>query len=113
MRHRRIETLVTSLIERLLAVVALGLAYKAIVTLHENHAVSPGWIAFAVAGVRPVHALRTRYVGSGAQVDLHIKVDGGLTVREGHDISEIVKQRLISDGPGVVDVVVHHEPHKA
>lgn len=61
-------------------------------------------------GVRHVHAIRTRYLGSGLGIDLHVHVDGQLTVRQGHDISGAVKHRLLSDGPDVVDVVVHIEP---
>jgi len=67
-------------------------------------------IAVSTAGVHDVHKLRTRYSGTGLQVDLHIRVRGDLTVREGHDISELVKSRLVSGGPGVLDVVVHLEP---
>lgn len=61
-------------------------------------------------GVREVHALRTRLSGGGTQVDLHVLVDGDLSVREGHEIAGVVKRRLIDEGPGVVDVVVHVEP---
>jgi len=67
-------------------------------------------IALGVEPVCHIHAVRTRYVGSGLAVDLHVKVDGDLTVREGHDISEQVKQRLLDEGPDLVDVVVHLEP---
>jgi divalent metal cation (Fe/Co/Zn/Cd) transporter len=35
-----------------------------------------------------------------------------MSVREGHDISEEVKRRLIEQGPDVIDVVVHLEPHR-
>ena len=63
--------------------------------------------------VRRVHAIRTRYLGPGLEVDLHIHVDPDLTVREGHDISESVKERLLSEGPDVADVVVHLEPDES
>jgi cation diffusion facilitator family transporter len=63
-----------------------------------------------IEGVLEVHALRTRFSGGGTQVDLHVLVDGNLSVRRGHEIAGAVKQRLIDDGPGVVDVVVHIEP---
>jgi cation diffusion facilitator family transporter len=69
-------------------------------------------LAAETKGVKGVHALRTRYLGSGLQADLHVTVDGGLTVQEGHDISEDVKQRLVEHGPDVLDVVVHLEPHE-
>ncbi|MBN1809442.1 MAG: cation transporter [Planctomycetes bacterium] len=67
-------------------------------------------IASSVQGVDTVHAVRTRYIGAGLGVDLHIHVDGALSVRRGHEISEIVTKRLIDDGPDVLDVVVHIEP---
>lgn len=57
-----------------------------------------------------VHAVRTRRHGAGLHVDLHIGVDGGMSVRRGHAVSEEVKQRLLAEGPDVVDVVVHLEP---
>ena len=67
-------------------------------------------IAFATPGVRDVHAIRTRRSGEALQVDLHVLVDGDLTVREGHRIAEEVQARLLSDGPRLSDVVVHIEP---
>jgi len=67
-------------------------------------------IALGVEPVCHVHAVRTRYVGSGLAVDLHVKVDGNITVREGHDIAEAVKQELLAEGPDLIDVVVHLEP---
>lgn len=57
-----------------------------------------------------VHKIRTRYVSRSLQVDLHVHVDGQLTVSEGHDIAGDVKRRILMQGPDVVDVVVHVEP---
>ncbi len=69
-------------------------------------------LAEGVAGVREVHGLRTRYHGGGLHVDLHVLVDPGLSVREGHDIGGAVKHRLLRDGPHVADVLVHLEPYE-
>ena len=63
-----------------------------------------------IDGVRDVHALRTRLSGGGTQVDLHVLVDSHLSVMEGHEIAGAVKGRLLEEGPGVVDVVIHIEP---
>lgn len=63
-----------------------------------------------IEGVCDVHALRTRLSGGGTQVDLHVQVDADLSVMAGHEIAGAVKRRLIEDGPGVMDVVVHIEP---
>ena len=70
-------------------------------------------IAYRNESVRQVHRLRTRYLSASLQVDLHIVVDGNLTVREGHNIAEAVKEAILRDGPDVVDVVVHVEPPEA
>jgi divalent metal cation (Fe/Co/Zn/Cd) transporter len=62
-------------------------------------------------GVRAVHKLRTRHVGPGLQVDLHVMVEPELSVTEGHAIAGMVKGRLFEKGPNVVDVLVHVEPY--
>jgi len=67
-------------------------------------------LALKTEGVRSVHKLRTRYIGPGLQVDLHVLVQPDLTVRHGHDIAGRVKERLLDDGPNVIDVLVHIEP---
>lgn len=67
-------------------------------------------IAMNIEHVRAVHAIRTRHLGSSLSVDLHIKVAPGMTVKDGHDVSEIVKRELLENGPEVIDVVVHLEP---
>ncbi len=68
-------------------------------------------LAREIDGVRTVHALRSRNVGSGWQVDLHVQVDAELTVQEGHDIAGRVKQHLLEKGTEIVDVLVHIEPY--
>jgi divalent metal cation (Fe/Co/Zn/Cd) transporter len=67
-------------------------------------------IVLAVEGVKSVHALRSRFLGPGLQVDLHIQVDGQLSVTAGHEIAGHAKRKLLEQGPGVVDVLVHIEP---
>ncbi|MBF0452238.1 MAG: cation transporter [Candidatus Magnetomorum sp.] len=67
-------------------------------------------IALTNKAVQQVHAIRTRYVGSSLQVDLHAVVDGSMTVYEGHQVAEDIEKRILDNGPDVVDVVVHIEP---
>jgi len=67
-------------------------------------------IAMGVDGVRGVHAIRTRKSGESLYVDLHVLVDPEISVRSGHDISERVKEALLNDGPGILDIVAHLEP---
>ncbi len=61
-------------------------------------------------GVSTFHAFRAREIGGRVAVDVHVQVDGDLTVREGHDIARAVKARILEAGPAVMDVMVHIEP---
>ncbi len=63
-----------------------------------------------VDGVRACHMLRTRYSGSDSLVDVHILVDPVLSVSEGHQIGETVRQNLIDTIEDVADVTVHIDP---
>lgn len=67
-------------------------------------------IAYENDRVKQVHGIRTRYVSSRILVDLHVVVPGSLSVKEGHDIAEDVKDRILQNGPEVIDVIVHIEP---
>lgn len=67
-------------------------------------------LANSIPGVCSVHRLRTRRLGAGWFVDLHVLVDGNLTVRDGHDIASRVQHLLMDSGPSVADVTVHIEP---
>ncbi len=67
-------------------------------------------IAMRVDGVKDAHAIRTRDAGHGIFVDMHVLVDGDISVSEGHSISEKVQDEIIKNGPDVLDVVVHIEP---
>ena len=69
-------------------------------------------LALQVDGVRAVHAMRTRYIGSELAVDIHIEVDANLSVADGFSIARQVKADLLENGPMVADVVVQIEPHE-
>jgi cation diffusion facilitator family transporter len=67
-------------------------------------------IARKNTGVLQVHDIRTRYISTSIQVDLHIVVKGSITVREGHDIADDVRASIIDAIPEVLDVIVHVDP---
>jgi cation diffusion facilitator family transporter len=67
-------------------------------------------IALKNEGVLQVHDIRTRFISSSIQVDLHIVVEGLITVRQGHDIADDVRARIIDAIPEVLDVIVHVDP---
>ncbi len=61
-------------------------------------------------GVADYHHLRIRRVGGSLALDVHVHVDGSLSVVEGHDIAEEVHDRVLACGCDVVEAVVHVEP---
>lgn len=63
-----------------------------------------------VPGVRAVEKLWVRKTGLEYLVDIHIQVDADLTVRDGHRISHLVKDRLLAEFAEVRDALVHIEP---
>ena len=69
-------------------------------------------LALEVDGVEAAHAVRTRYVGASLAVDLHVEIDGGLSVAEGHRIAVAVRRKLVADGPDVADAIVQVEPFR-
>ncbi len=63
-----------------------------------------------VTGVILLEKCFVRKVGFSYYVDLHVTVDGRLSVREGHDIARDVKQAIRDSHPHVIEVLVHIEP---
>ncbi|GAB1394658.1 cation diffusion facilitator family transporter [Rhodocyclaceae bacterium] len=59
------------------------------------------------SGVINVHDLRTRRMGHRVLVDVHLQVDGDITVRAGHEIGEQARHRAIAAHPEVLDVLIH------
>ena len=70
-------------------------------------------LALAVPGVQALDKCRVRKSGLSHLVDIQVRVDGNLTVREGHDIAHAVKDALLESAPHAIsDVSVHIEPMK-
>ncbi len=67
-------------------------------------------IAGETEGVVNIEKCRIRKSGLGILMDIHVVVDGGLQVRQGHLIGHQVQQRLHEAMPEIRDVVVHIEP---
>lgn len=67
-------------------------------------------IARAVPGVVGTEKCFVRKMGFEFFVDLHVEVNGNLSVREGHDIAHAVKAAIQREKPYVYDVLVHIEP---
>ncbi|MGC4073775.1 MAG: cation diffusion facilitator family transporter [Nibricoccus sp.] len=66
--------------------------------------------AATVPGVRGLEKCRIRKSGLQHIVDIHVEVDGRLSVHDGHEIARAVKRALIASPHRVSDVLVHIEP---
>ncbi len=66
----------------------------------------------AQKNVKGVHKLRTRKLAHYIYIDLHLEVDGNMSVVKGHQISENVKKTLLKTNPKIIDVMVHLEPER-
>lgn len=67
-------------------------------------------LAASVPGVEGVDEVRVRRSGLVYLVDIHVEVDGELSVRRGHALGHDVKDRLLGCELPILDVLVHVEP---
>ena len=67
-------------------------------------------LAEAVPGVVATEKCFVRKMGFEYFADLHVIVDGAISVREGHNIAGAVKAAIMQAKPAVYNVLVHIEP---
>jgi cation diffusion facilitator family transporter len=63
-----------------------------------------------VPGVMGIEKCWARKNGMSYVVDLHLEIDGNLSVTEGHGISHALKDHLMEVFPYLTDVLIHIEP---
>ena len=61
-------------------------------------------------GVQDFHEVRVRRMGSYLLLDLHIEVDGHLSVSSAHQIAERTRPHITQSLPTVTEVLVHVDP---
>src|SRR5437773_3627118 len=89
--------------------------------LHEIMDTAPGGpivdlvrsTAATVPGVMEVEKCLIRKMGLDYYVDLHVGVNGNISVHEGHGIAHQVKTAIQQGDSRIADVLVHIEPAKA
>ena len=67
-------------------------------------------LAASVSGVKSPHDLRTRRIGNHYAIELHILMDGDISLREAHDKASEVEELLRQHYGTETHVVVHVEP---
>lgn len=66
-------------------------------------------IALEHAQVRAVHELRTRQAGQTRFIQMHLELDGSMTLARAHRIGDEVADRIRAGFPGA-DVLIHQDP---
>lgn len=69
-------------------------------------------VSSKVEGVIDTEKCFIRKAGMKYHVDLHATVDAHITVKEGHDISHLLKDTLRSEIPQLGHVLIHIEPNE-
>ncbi|MBL0329513.1 MAG: cation transporter [Bacteroidetes bacterium] len=64
-----------------------------------------------VAGVIDIEKCYVRKIGMKFFIDIHLTVDGSISVKEGHAISHVLKDHLKSEFPEIADILIHIEPN--
>ena len=67
-------------------------------------------VAAGVDGVVGTEKCFVRKTGMAHHVDLHLVVDGSISVRAGHGIAHRLKGELMDELPELTDVLIHVEP---
>lgn len=62
------------------------------------------------ARVRGMHDLRTRTSGQQAFIQVHIEMEGTLTLYQAHEVADDVEAALLKAFPGA-EVIIHQDPH--
>lgn len=57
-----------------------------------------------------MHELRTRVAGQIRFIQFHLELDGDISLREAHRISDAVEDELLAAFPGA-EVIIHQDPH--
>ncbi|MBK9121111.1 MAG: cation transporter [Phycisphaerales bacterium] len=70
-------------------------------------------VARAVPGVADIEKVYARKVGLHYLIDMHVEVDGEMSVRHSHEVAHEVDHAVRAVLPQVRQVLVHVEPHRA
>jgi cation diffusion facilitator family transporter len=67
-------------------------------------------VVMSVPGVIGCHRIRTRGSSDHVFLDLHVWLPADMPLTEAHDLSHVVKDRLMAKYPQIADAVIHIEP---
>jgi cation diffusion facilitator family transporter len=67
-------------------------------------------LVMSVPGVLGCHQIRSRGSTDHAFIDLHVWLPAAMPLNRAHELSHVVKDRLIDKYPQIADAVIHIEP---
>jgi len=67
-------------------------------------------VVMSVPGVLGCHQIRTRGPADHVFLDLHVWMPADMRLHDAHDLSHVVKDRLMARYPQIADAVIHIEP---
>lgn len=114
-KWRILDPLAAMLVSVLIVIMSYKMAQQSIrelleASLPEEETRKMTEIIANTPGVLAYHHFRSRQNGSKKIVDLHIKLDPGMSLVQAHDVATDVERRL-RDAFGDVEVNVHMEPY--
>ncbi len=68
------------------------------------------YTSLTVEGVVAIDKCFARKMGFEYYIDMHVIVDGNISVYQGHEISHKVKEKLMETFPAISNVLIHIEP---
>jgi len=80
--------------------------------LHDDLILQIREIATTVEGVIDTEKCYARKAGMRYLIDLHLIVDGEISVTKGHEIAHRLKDTIQQKHPEIADVLIHVEPHE-
>jgi len=80
--------------------------------IHDDFILDIRKVSKTVKGVIDTEKCHVRKAGISFHVDLHLIVNGTISVKEGHEIAHNLKDVLKNKFPEISDVLIHTEPDK-
>ena len=78
--------------------------------LYDDLVIEIRKVALTVNGIKGTEKCFIRKAGMKYHVDLHAIINANITVKEGHDISHLLKDALRNKIPELGHVLIHIEP---
>lgn len=93
---------------------ALGLGYRSVQTLLDRELDDETrqqilTLAMADKNIQGVHDLKTRQAGQTVFIQLHLELDGELTLKEAHNLSDATALRIRQAFP-LAEIIIHQDP---